>query len=259
MAQRHGDRAGRAKKKTPASPKRRVRSRVHHDPMFGEIPLISVSRTDSAGRSYEVLEHDPDYQPPLPRGAVRGDVRRQQFCGMCHVPKYFFIDLKAKCLGCGQEFLFGANEQKYWYETLKFHPNSVPTRCPSCRKKRRSARQLRIEIARARTELEKQPGDPGLLIALASAIVRYRQVCGEGDLAEAISAARKAIRRCPEAVEALYWEGKAQLLAGRRAKAFESLQDFINSSDQARCLAPLRKDARRHCTELAMDDSASNP
>ena len=151
----------------------RQERRVVAHKLFGEIPLIRVSVTASDGRLYEWWRHDPDYQPPLPRGAVRGDARKQVYCAAHHVPKYFYIDERRTCVQCGQTFTFHAAEQKYWYETLKFNFSSIPIRCVDCRRQRRSEHALREQIAVARVAVRDAPNDPAGHLSLARAIVEY--------------------------------------------------------------------------------------
>ncbi len=171
--------------------------------------------------------YDPDYAPPLPSGALRGDVRKQVFHPTCHVPKYFYVDEARSCLQCGERFTFRAAEQKHWYETLKFNFRAVPVRCLACRRRRRSEGVLREQIAMAREEIWQAPSDPAAQLALARALVEYHQRTNQGDLAAAVAAARKAHKLWPEAAEPLYWEGMAQVEAKRSAKARESLAAFL--------------------------------
>jgi hypothetical protein len=119
-------------------------------PLFGEIPLIHHSAVGRDGKVYEWWQYDPDYRPPLPRGAIPGDVRKQVYCPWHHVPKYFYVDHEDECIQCGNRFTFRATEQKYWYETLKFNFRSVPIRCLDCRRQRRSEHALREQIARTK-------------------------------------------------------------------------------------------------------------
>jgi hypothetical protein len=200
---------------------------VRH-PLFGEIPLIRVVATGQDRKLHPSWSYDPDYAPPLPRGAVRGDVRRQVFCTGCHVPRYFFVDEERNCVQCGEPFLFRATEQKYWYETLKFNFHSVPIRCTGCRRKRRSEHALREQIARAKAHVRISPRDPAAHLFLARAIVEHHERTASGDLDEALSAARKAAELWPESPEPLLWEGVAQARAGRKAKARRCLEAFLS-------------------------------
>lgn len=52
----------------------------------------------------------------------------------CHPePVLAYTDINATCRTCKQSFLFSKEEQRYWYETLKFKSWSTPTSCAPCR------------------------------------------------------------------------------------------------------------------------------
>ena len=176
--------------------------------------------------------YDPDYEPELPPGAVRGDVAKQVFCSACHVPKYFYVDEESQCLQCGRSFTFGATEQKYWYETLKFNFHSAAVRCPDCRRLRRSERALREQIAHARATIRSAPHDPAPHLALARALVEYHERTGQGQLDDAVAAARRASRLWPQAPDVLLWEGVAHARAGRTKRARECLTRFLRTTDE---------------------------
>lgn len=200
---------------------------VVRDRLFGDIPLIRVSTLGPRGEVHEWWRYDPNYAPPLPRGAVRGNVQNQAFCSACHCPKYFYVDEERQCVQCGENFTFQAAEQKYWYENLKFNFSSVPIRCLRCRRLRRSEHALREQIARARAHVREGRSDPAAHLALARALVEYHVRTNQGDLTLAIASARRARRLWPEAPEPLYWEGIAQARSKRSAKARESLTAFL--------------------------------
>lgn len=219
---RRGEPRRRRLARSPQPEQRFVRDRL-----YGDIPLVSVSTPGPGGKVHQWWYYDPDYTPPLPRGAVRGNVRNQVFCSACHVPKYFYVDEERKCVQCGENFTFRAAEQKYWYENLKFHFSSVPVRCLRCRRLRRSQHALREQIARARAHVREAGSDPAAHLALARALVEYHARTNQGDLTAAIASARRARRLWPEAPEPLYWEGMAQARARHSAKARESLLAFL--------------------------------
>lgn len=213
-------------------PARRVRGpkpdlHVRRSPLFGDIPLVPRSVTGPDGKVWSGWTFDPDYQPPLPAGAVRGDIRKQLYCEMCDVPKYFYVDEERTCAQCGREFAFLAAEQKYWYETLQFNSNSVPIRCVACRRQRRSELALQEQIGRARAAIQKHPDDPAARLALARAVVEYHERTGRGSVDAAVGAARTAGQLWPESREAQFWEGAAQARAGRSGKARAALEDFL--------------------------------
>ena len=65
------------------------------------------------------------------------------------------------------------------------------------------------------------------LLEDAEGRVRYYQRTGTGNLNRAIASARKAIKIWPRAIEAYFWEGLAQTLAGRPGKGEALLRLFI--------------------------------
>lgn len=216
--------------------------RYARDPLFGNLPLIHHSNIGINGKTYEWWQYDPDFQPPLPQGAVRGDVRKQNYCPAHHTPKYFYVDEDRQCIQCGRDFIFQAQEQKYWYETLKFNFSSIPIRCLHCRRERRSDHALREQIARAKAEVRKM--NPAGYIALARAIVEYHERTQQGNLDEAIAASRKAATLWPDSYEPNLWEGIAHALAGRRQKARSTLKTFLSTSTNVPLA--LRKKAEKY-------------
>jgi hypothetical protein len=219
--------------------------------------MVPVPWTDAKGVERTGFDFDPYYEPALPAGAVRGDIRKQEYCKICHVPRYFYVDQTRTCAQCGREFVFSAKEQKYWYETLRFYFSSVARRCVSCRRKRRSERSLQQQLAHARAEQTRTPEDPGTQLALAEAIVRYVQQRDPDErqprpLQAAIAAARKARRLLKdhgehptrELRESAFWEGMAQALAERPDAARELLAEFVSADIAGRRLQALAKEAR---------------
>ena len=212
------------------------------DRVFGNIPLICHETVNPDGKVYKWWQYDPKYEPPLPRGAVRGDVSKQVFCTACHTPKYFFVDEERHCIQCGNAFVFKGSEQKYWYETLKFNFSSIPIRCVSCRRERRSEHALLQQIARAKAEVDSK--DPAPYLALARAIIEYHEKTDHGDLNQAIAASRKAQKLWPDSVEPSLWEGIAHARAKRPARAREALTRFLSATADAP--TALRKKAENY-------------
>jgi len=214
---------------------------TEHHHLYGDIPLVACRFTAADGKEYSWTEHDRNYKPPMPKGAVRGDPTRQHYCH--DYPKYFYIDEQKTCVQCRQPFVFSAKEQKFWYETLQFNFGSTAIRCRNCRKRRQSEHALREQIGTVLKELTTRPNDPGLLLDLARATVQYRELTGEGNLDRAIAAARKAADQWPDAAEPSFWEGKSQHLAGRANKARECLTRFLEKSPHGQRLAKLVAEA----------------
>jgi tetratricopeptide (TPR) repeat protein len=235
-------------RRAPGGGKPRQVKRTRHHPLFGEIPLVEVTRKEADGSEVRYLDYDWSYQPPMPPGAVRGDVSRQHFCPMCHVPRYFYVDQERRCVECHREFVFSAREQKHWSEELHFHFDSVAIRCLECRRRQRTQKALLAAVARAKARLAESPLDADRALAVAEALVRLKEHTGEGDLAEAIACARKAGRRSAAAAKgmqgrALFWEGKAQALRGRLDRALPLFQGALAALPASKQGASLRAEA----------------
>lgn len=76
--------------------------------------------------------------------AIEANLERQAFSP---VPVLYYFDLKRDCVECAQPFLFFAEEQKYWCETLGFALDADCIRCTDCRN-----RQHGLERQRRRYE-----------------------------------------------------------------------------------------------------------
>lgn len=59
------------------------------------------------------------------------------------VPVTHYYDVKRTCRDCKRKFLFFAEEQKFWYETLGFPLESDCVRCIDCRKTQQEFQELR--------------------------------------------------------------------------------------------------------------------
>lgn len=227
------DRGVRSKPKRKA--KRAAPGNVRRHARFGDIPLYEASVEDERGRVHRYLAYDLGYRPALPSGAVRADPRKQEFCPICHVPRYFYEDIERECLQCGERFVFSGAEQKHWYEVLKFHFDSTAIRCKACRRKRRSLKLIERQVAVVRERIERAPDDPAPRLELARALVLLRADTGRGSMNDAIAAARRARKLAGSSphwrrsvAETLYWEARAQTLAGRAELAKKSFRDFVD-------------------------------
>lgn len=211
--------SGRRSQSKPAS-----EGKTERHPLFGDVPLIWMPYGADGG--YACWAYDPEYRPPLPPGAVEGDVSKQVYCRLCHSPRYFYVDEKKTCVQCGRDFVFSAQEQKHWYESLHFHFDSTAIRCVECRSKKRSDRAVQARLNEAARRLKENGDDPEVLVDYARAVVDHRAFRGQGDVAAAIRACRKAREVSPTMLDAWYWEGRCNQLAGRDAKGREMLGRF---------------------------------
>lgn len=216
-------------------------------PLFGKIPLVPRLITiEAVEGSYEmmILDFDLDYVPRLPRGAVRADPHRQDRDFPYGVPIYFYVNESKTCVQCGKDFVFGAREQKHWYETLKF--TGSPETCRDCRRRRRTEKALRLELAAAKAELTRAPDDPAALLAVAEVLVRYHRRFGQGKLDEAIAAARRAHKLAPRAYEALFWEGCCHIQEGREAKGRALLARYLEYPHRTKKQQDLACEAKQY-------------
>ncbi len=61
--------------------------------------------------------------------AIRADIAQQNY-SVC--PRHWYVDAHIPCEDCDDVFVFSKEEQRHWYETLKFWIDSFPDRCKSC-------------------------------------------------------------------------------------------------------------------------------
>ena len=50
--------------------------------------------------------------------ALPADPTKQVYC--CDVPYFAYRNMSVRCRDCGDDFVFGAAEQLFWYEELRF-------------------------------------------------------------------------------------------------------------------------------------------
>lgn len=77
----------------------------------------------------------------LPEGFLWGNPSRQVF-GLGG-PAVVYGPLEKRCRDCAVDFVFTAEEQRHWYETLGFFLDATAVRCSGCRTKRRRLEQAR--------------------------------------------------------------------------------------------------------------------
>ena len=236
---RRGSRSGRKRRAKAGPPPLPEPAKIYPHRVYGPIPLLVREWTDADGTVRRGYQFDPDYQPPLPPGGVRGNPHRQCTRSVFDVPRYFYVDEEHCCVQCRELFVFGAREQKHWYESLGFNFASVAIRCAPCRRQRRSDKALHHAVDDAKRQLEATPDDAEAQLALAEAIVELHARLGRGRLEQAIAAARKAAklsRERPPAQRALphYWEARAQAQSGREAKARAAFDSFLELAGPGR-------------------------
>lgn len=114
---------------------------VEH-PRYGRGPRLSEVRPREAPLGYRLTTYTSDNT--IAGTAVEADLERQAFSP---VPVLYYFHLERQCVDCGRPFIFFAEEQKHWYETLRFVLDADCVRCIDCRN-----RQHGLERQRRRYE-----------------------------------------------------------------------------------------------------------
>ena len=56
-------------------------------------------------------------------------------------PFYAYFDTDQHCASCGKDFVFRADEQRFWYEEKRFNVQSYPKNCLNCRRRHRDKKK----------------------------------------------------------------------------------------------------------------------
>ena len=88
----------------------------------------------------------------FPESAIPANLQRQSDATF---PRGWYVDVLKKCRDCRRQFIFYAEEQRHWYETLGFTIDADCVRCPICRKADQTLRRRfqRFSNAIGRTDL----------------------------------------------------------------------------------------------------------
>jgi Probable zinc-ribbon domain len=97
----------------------------------------------------------------VPFTAIVADPARQQGSekGITH-----YFDLEMRCKGCKRQFIFFAEEQKYWFEELGFNMLVRCENCCECRQKKRGHARQRARYE-ALHQLEDRSAEQNLELA----------------------------------------------------------------------------------------------
>lgn len=85
--------------------------------------------------------------------ALIGNPGAQLYCDFD--PYLAYVDEEKVCETCDAQYVFRKEEQKYWYETLRFWVQSKPKHCPKCRQEIREEKKLNNELSELLKEKEK--------------------------------------------------------------------------------------------------------
>lgn len=109
---------------------------VNH-PRFGDKPIssgyqYSIAEIENAHWRYSSLEY-------FPETVIPANIEKQAYSIF---PRALYVDIVERCEVCHRFFIFFAQEQQYWFETLGFWIDAHCTRCYDCRKKDREIRSM---------------------------------------------------------------------------------------------------------------------
>lgn len=109
---------------------------VNH-PRYGDKPIYSgadfpVSEIVRAHWQY-------DEESIFPETAILADTSVQNYS---IYPIKIYVDIEKICRDCGRWFLFFAQEQKYWFESLKFYVDADCVKCIECRRKEQNVNNM---------------------------------------------------------------------------------------------------------------------
>ncbi len=96
-------------------------------------------KTDHRSGHIFINWHSPK-ECRIPNTAIPADLTRQT---PATIPVTHYFDVKRQCCDCGRQFIFFAEEQKYWYEELAFGLDSDCIRCVFCRKQHQELKHKR--------------------------------------------------------------------------------------------------------------------
>lgn len=74
----------------------------------------------------------------FPESAIPADTSKQNFSTF---PRSYYVDVLKRCRDCERNFLFFAEEQRFWYESLGIYIDADCVYCPECRKRNRANKQ----------------------------------------------------------------------------------------------------------------------
>ena len=123
--------------------------------------------------------------------ALRADPAKQN-CGGLAGPILAFWDQTRLCGMCSTRYVFSAEEQRFWYETLQFFVESAPLQCQDCR------RVVRQQKAAQRTLQRLLPLAPDAHWRLIEEVARAAADCGAKNAREYLQQAKN---RCDDPAE----------------------------------------------------------
>lgn len=109
-------------------------------PRYGDKPI-------STGANFPVSEivrahWQYNEESIFPDTAILADTSVQNYS---MYPIEIYVDIEKQCRDCGRWFIFFAQEQKYWFEVLRFYVDADCVKCIECRKKEQNIKNMMRE------------------------------------------------------------------------------------------------------------------
>lgn len=149
--------------------------------------------------------------------ALRADPKKQNFDGLGG-PIDAFWDQTRHCEMCAKDYLFSAEEQRFWYETLGFFVESAPLQCQDCRRairaQKRAQRILQAMLPLAPDSSWQQ------LEEVAQAAATY-------GASNAIDYLRRAKNRCDDPIEKARLESEVASFKAAPRLEIRGAGDFV--------------------------------
>lgn len=163
----------------------------------------------------------------LERFGIVADTTRQDY--QTGGPFFFYADFSRSCRECGEEFVYTAEAQRFWYEELGRPHDSVADRCAACRAVSRGRRQAQRRWGEALEGWRPEAPTVEAGSALASAaldLVETRE--GSAKILDlAMGALHIAARAAPDSLVLDAWTCRLEAARGRAEAAFEAGQRYI--------------------------------
>jgi len=104
---------------------------------------IKTKRTERAVKKPS-LPAGPHQKRPRPLGTAPVNeallAPYKSYGAPAFVMRGYYVDIPFRCRGCGQEEIWTAAQQKWWYEAAKGYVYSTAKLCRPCRKKEQARR-----------------------------------------------------------------------------------------------------------------------
>jgi len=100
--------------------------------------------------------------------AIRADEKKQNYAIF---PRAYYVDQEKKCIACDRWFLFFAEEQKYWFEELKFYIDADCVKCVECRKSDQVIKQKALRYQELLSKSDRTQQETNRLKELAQELM----------------------------------------------------------------------------------------